>query len=173
MEFSQFNKDGFEKIVWPVNTEGFKFKKLSDYWNTNQKTIQVFGFFFVKSKNFGLQPIAIAKDCLVNLPTHKCDTIKEMLKNNEAVEAIKRGECSLFIRQYQSAYQKTCFDFNFVNTPLGEVRAANGAPSNTPTVTNNGCSPSAGGNSPSSSPSAVPNGGSLNEGNQQTQAPIF
>ena len=117
MNFTQFNNNNFEKIEWNVNTEGFTFKKLADFFKSGVKTIQVFGFFFVKSENFGLQPIAILKDCLLNLPTHKKDIISDMLKNADCVNAIKNGECSLKLREYKSKYNKTCYDFDFINTP--------------------------------------------------------
>lgn len=116
MNFTQFNKNTFEKIEWGVDTNGFVFKKIKDiYEDTN--VVQVFGFFFVKSENYGLQPVAILKDCLLNLPTHKRDIISEMLKNPDAVNAIKNGECSLTFRQYKSKYNKICYDFDFIDTP--------------------------------------------------------
>ena len=121
MNFTQFNKNTFEKIEWNVNTEGFTFRKLSDFYNQGTKTIQVFGFFFTKSENYGLQPVAITKDCLVNLPSHKKDVISEMLKNADCVNAIKNGECSLKLREYKSKYNKVCYDFDFVNTPKTET----------------------------------------------------
>ena len=117
MNFTQFNRNNFEKIEWNVNTKDFTFKKLSDFYNHGIKTIQVFGFFFTKSENYGLQPIAIAKDCLVNLPIHKRDVISEMLGNADCVNAIKNGECSLKLREYKSKYSKVCYDFDFVDTP--------------------------------------------------------
>lgn len=117
MDFTKCNKNNFEKIEWNVNTQGFTFKKLSDLYSQGTKAIQVFGFFFIKSENFGLQPIAITKDCLVNLPTHKKDIISDMLKNADCVNAIKNGECSLKIREYKSKYNKVCYDFDFINTP--------------------------------------------------------
>ena len=121
MNFTQFNKNTFEKIEWNVNTKDFTFRKLSDFYNQGIKTIQVFGFFFTKSENYGLQPIAITKNCLVNLPTHKKDVISEMLKNADCVNAIKNGECSLKLREYKSKYGKLCYDFDFVDTPKAET----------------------------------------------------
>lgn len=117
MNFTQYNKNTFEKIEWNVNTSGFTFRKLSDFYTRKGVTIQVFGFFFIKSENYGLQPVAITKDCLVILPTHKKDVISEMLKNADCVNAIKKGECSLKLRAYKSKYNKICYDFDFVDTP--------------------------------------------------------
>ena len=90
MDFTKLNKNTFEKIEWNIDTENFGFKKISDFYPTT-KTVTAFGFFFVKSENYGLQPVAILKDCLLNLPTHKRDIISEMLKNSDAVNAIKNG----------------------------------------------------------------------------------
>ena len=116
MNFTQFNKNTFEKIEWGVDTNGFVFKKIKDIYEENN-VAQVFGFFFVKSENYGLQPVAILKDCLLNLPTHKRDIISDMLKNVDCVNAIKNGECSLKLHEYKSKYGKTCYDFDFINTP--------------------------------------------------------
>lgn len=116
MNFTQFNNN-FEKIEWNVNTKDFTFKKLSDFYNQGITAIRVFGFFFVKSENYGLQPVAILKDCLLNLPTHKRDIISKMLKNPDAVNAIKNGECGLKLREYRSKYNKICYDFDFVDVP--------------------------------------------------------
>ena len=120
MNFTQFNKNTFEKIEWGVDTNGFVFKKIKDIYEVTN-VVQVFGFFFVKSENYGLQPVAILKDCLLNLPTHKRDIISEMLKNPDAVNAIKNGECSLTFRQYKSKYNKVCYDFDFIDTPKTET----------------------------------------------------
>ena len=117
MNFTQFNRNNFEKIEWNVNTEGFAFKKLADFYNSGIRMIQVFGFFFTKSDEYGLQPIAITKDCLLNLPVHKKDVVSDMLKNDECVSAIKNGECCLKLREYKSRYNKVCYDFDFINTP--------------------------------------------------------
>ena len=121
MDFTKLNKNTFEKIEWNVNTSGFTFKKLSDFYCQGTRTIQVFGFFFTKSENYGLQPIAIGSDCLINLPTHKKDIISDMLKDVDCVNAIKNGECSLKLREYKSKYNKTCYDFDFINTPATET----------------------------------------------------
>lgn len=128
MDFTKCNKNNFEKIEWNVNTSGFTFKKLSDLYSQGTRIIQVFGFFFIKSENFGLQPIAITKDCLVNLPTYKKDIISDMLKNADCVNAIKNGECSLKLREYKSKYNKTCYDFDFINTPSTITQATDEIP---------------------------------------------
>ena len=117
MDFTKCNKNQFEKIEWTKKTDGFSFKKIKDLYDEGVKKVQVFGFFFTKSENYGLQPNAILNDCILNLPTHQKDTISEMLKDKECVKAIDNGECTLSFREYQSKYNKTCYEISFENTP--------------------------------------------------------
>lgn len=116
MDFTKCNKNQFEKIVWSKKTDGFSFKKIKDLYEEGVKHVQVFGFFFTKSENYGLQPNAILNDCILNLPTHQKDNISEMLKDEECVKAIDNGECTLCFRKYHSKYNKTCYDISFENT---------------------------------------------------------
>lgn len=116
MDFTKCNKNQFEKIEWTKKTDGFSFKKIKDLYDEGVKRVQVFGFFFTKSENYGLQPNAILNDCILNLPTHQKDTISEMLKDKDCVKAIDNGECSLSFREYQSKYNKTCYEISFENT---------------------------------------------------------
>ena len=117
MDFTKCNKNQFEKIEWTKKTEGFSFKKIKDLYDEGITKVQVFGFFFTKSENYGLQPNAILNDCILNLPTHQKETISEMLRNRDCVKAIDNGECTIAFREYQSKYNKTCYDISFENTP--------------------------------------------------------
>ena len=47
----------------------------------------------------------------------------EMLKDKDCVKAIDNGECSLEFREYQSKYNKTCYEISFVDTPKTEETA--------------------------------------------------
>lgn len=120
MNFTKYNKNQFEKIEWTKKTDGFTFKKMSDFYNDGIKKIKVYGFFFTKSGKYGLQPVAICEDCLLNLPTHKKDIISEMLKDKEAITAINNGECIIKLREYESKYDKICYDFDFVDDTKSE-----------------------------------------------------
>ena len=115
MDFTRYNKSQFEKINWSKKTEGFNFKKLSDYYENGVKKVRVYGFFFTKSKDFGLQSVAIADDCLINLPKYVCETISEMLKDKEAVKSIDSGECAIEIDKYHSKFNKDCYSVKLVN----------------------------------------------------------
>ena len=116
MNFTKFNKNQFEKIEWRIDTKNFPFKKISDLYEEGITKQVCRGFFFSKSKDFGLQPNAILSDCLLNLPTHLKDVVSEVLKDKEAVESIKRGELTLVFRKYDSKYKKDCYTVEFANT---------------------------------------------------------
>ena len=116
MNFSNFNKNHYEKIDWKIDTKNFSFKKISDLYEEGIIKQVCRGFFFTKSKDFGIQPNAILSDCLLNLPKHLTDVISEVLKDKEAVEAIKRGELTLVFRKYDSKYKKDCYTVEFSNT---------------------------------------------------------
>lgn len=120
MDFTKCNKNQFDKIEWSKKTEGFSFKKIKDIYETTN-VVQVFGFFFTRSENFGLQPNAILNDCILNLPIYLKDTISEMLKDKEIVKAINMGECSLKFREYDSKYNKKCYAVDFINTVKTDV----------------------------------------------------
>lgn len=124
MDFTTKNKNNFKKREWNKNTEGYTFKKLSDIYKEGVKKIQVFGFFFTKSENYGLQPCAICDGFLLNLPTHQRDTISDMLQDDECYDAINNGECTLEIREYQSKYNKTCYEISYTNTQKTENKVS-------------------------------------------------
>jgi len=117
MDFTTKNTNNFKKREWNKKTDGYTFKKLGDLYKEGIRKVQVFGFFFTKSENYGLQPNAICDGYLLNLPTHQKDTISEMLKDDECYNAINNGECTLEIREYHSKYNKTCYEISYTNTP--------------------------------------------------------
>ncbi len=119
MDFSKFNKSQYDKIDWGKNTEGFSFKKISDLVSEGKNDVVCYGFFFTKSDNYGLSPVAILSDCLLNIPTHLREAVEEILKDTEAVSEIKAGKLSLHFRDYTSKRygNKKCWTVDFMSTP--------------------------------------------------------
>lgn len=117
MDFTTKNTNNFKRREWSKKTDGYTFKKLGDLYNKGVRKVQVFGFFFTKSENFGLQPNAICDGYLLNLPTHQRYTISEMLQDDDYYNAINNGECTLEIREYKSKYNNTCYEISYTNTP--------------------------------------------------------
>lgn len=116
MDFTTKNTNNYKKREWNKKTEGYTFKKLSDLYKDGVKKVQVFGFFFTKSENFGLQPNAICDGFLLNLPAHHNNTISRMLQDDECYNAINNGECTLEIREYKSKYNNICYEITYTNT---------------------------------------------------------
>ena len=133
MDFTTKNTNNFKKREWDKKTDGFTFRKLSDLYKKGIRKVQIFGFFFTKSEKFGLQPNAICNGYLLNLPTHQRDTISEMLQDDDCYNAINNGECTLEIREYQSKYNKTCYEISYTNTPK-ETLASDPAPAKQPDI---------------------------------------
>src|SRR5574344_601876 len=88
MDFTRKNTTNFKKREWNKKTEGYTFKKISDLYKEGVRKVQVFGFFFTKSENYGLQPNAICDGYFLNLPTHQKETISNMLQDDECYNAI-------------------------------------------------------------------------------------
>lgn len=116
MDFKQFNKKNFKTIDWGIDTKDLPFTKLVNY--QDGQIINVKGFFFIKDTfNGGLQLVLISANALINCPKHLVETIKELLKDDNAVDSIKNGECSVKVKHYKGkgiAKDKDLATFEFV-----------------------------------------------------------
>lgn len=114
---SKFNKVGFG-----IDTVNFEYIKLSNIFNSkkdggNDVVHPINGIFVHTSKNgLGDNPVIIDTDAkkLVNLPTHMTETVREILADSEAVEAIKNGKVGYTIYEYES-HGKKCYSISFVD----------------------------------------------------------
>lgn len=123
MDFKELNNQN--RIDWGVDSKNFHFKKIKDFFDEGITKVEIKGFFITKSKNFGLQPCAILKDCLLNLPTHKLDTVQEIMQNPDMVQGVKNGDCWVEFTQFQSKYKKICYSFNFIDKPAKTTEPGN------------------------------------------------
>lgn len=117
--FSKYNAGGYERVNWEYDTSGFKFFKLADMYAAGRKKLNCFGLFLTKG-NYGLQAVAIGDDCFYNLPSHKVETVKKMINDEDCVMAIKRGRLALSLRQYTNKTGKICFDCDFIDKGVEE-----------------------------------------------------
>lgn len=88
--------------LFDVETEGFKFLKLSKIYNkkTPDKVFNVRGL-QVFDTRYGESATVILDDCFVNLPSHMLQTIKAMLQDDELIEKINDGKIGFTIREYE------------------------------------------------------------------------
>ncbi len=97
---------------------GAPFESLKDLYSGEKgnNTYVVYGLYINKKSKFGDAPVAISEDFSINLPSHLCDTVTEMLKDKELVEAINAGKFGLEVYAYKpKGYKKTCYSVNWVD----------------------------------------------------------
>lgn len=112
MGLKNFNGNKFEKIEWNVKTEGFKFKKCSEMELNKEYTVH--GLFITKDRGYGYGPAAILDDCFLNLPTSMLDTVKNILKDEEAIAELKSGNAKIKITSFTSKkYNKIGYSVEF------------------------------------------------------------
>lgn len=113
MGLKNFNKkSNFESVEWNVNTEGFTFKKCSEM--ELGKEYPVHGVFITKDRGYGHGAAAILGDCFLNLPNSMLETVKEILKDDEAIAELKSGDAKLVITSFTSKkYNKVGYAVDF------------------------------------------------------------
>ena len=118
MAFSFASK--FNKTSFGIDTTEFKYVKLSDLYNSPDcgggDIIHSINGLFVHKSQLGDAPVCIDADAriLVNLPAHTTETIREILADSDAVQAIKDGKVGYVIYEYDS-HGKKCYGINFVD----------------------------------------------------------
>lgn len=110
----KYNKGG---VIFDINIEGFNFTSLKALFDKDPSIIYpIDGLYINKKSDFGDHPVAIvAKDgLLVDLPGHETETVKEIMKDEEVIEAIKAGKVGFSIHQYeQKKYKKVCYGIHW------------------------------------------------------------
>lgn len=99
-------------------TDGFVYKSLEDLYNSHgEETIFSLRAVFINTKSkYGDSPVAVTSDCFVNLPTHLLETVKEMLVDDEFINAVNDGKVGFTVYEYQSNHrQKPCYSVRFID----------------------------------------------------------
>lgn len=110
---SKFNKG----VNFEIDTKDFTFVKLSDlYAQDSKQTIKIDGLYINKGK-LETQPVFISADRkqLINIPSHLTDTAREILSDDEAVNAIKDGKVGFTIYEYSNKQGKKCYSIKFAD----------------------------------------------------------
>ena len=98
--------------------DGAPFKSLKELYNgeKGENKYIVRGLYINKKSKYGDAPVAISDDFSINLPSHLCDTVTEMLHDKELVEAINAGKFGLEVYMYvPSGYKNTCYSVKWVD----------------------------------------------------------
>lgn len=112
---STFNKTNFN-----IDTTDFQYVKLVDIYNSKKEggndVVHPINGLYVHKSSLGDSPVIIDEESkrLVNLPQFTGDTIREILANSDAVEAIKANKVGYTIYEYDS-HAKKCYGITFVD----------------------------------------------------------
>lgn len=112
---SKFNKTSFG-----IDTTDFTFVKLTDLFNSKQDgggdVVHPIDGVYVHKSQLGDSPVIIdaANKRLVNLPSFTGETIREILQDSDAIQAIKDDKVGYTIYEYES-HGKKCYNITFVD----------------------------------------------------------
>lgn len=95
------------------------FKSLKELYNgeNGKNTYRVYGVFLNRKGKFGDSPVAISEDFYINLPAFLCMDVKEMLCDNECIDAMNKGKIGFEIYRYtpKDFPNKECYSVRWVD----------------------------------------------------------
>lgn len=110
----------FNNTSFGIDTTGFPFVKLIDIYNDKEDgggdVVRPINGMYVHKSPLGDSPVIIDAENkrLVNLPQFMGDTVREILANSDAVDAIKANKVGFTIYEYES-HAKKCYGITFVD----------------------------------------------------------
>lgn len=110
----------FNKATFNIDTTGYEYKKLSEIYSDEKQggadVIHAFNGCYVHKSPLGDSPVVIdtGNKWLVNLPKHTAETLRDILNDSDAVEAVKAGKVGYTIYEYES-HAKKCYSIAFVD----------------------------------------------------------
>lgn len=111
------NKNNLFTFKTPID---FEYTTLDVLFNENgnpiDKVYPVKAMFLNRKSMYGTHPVIVTDRELVDLPKHLLDTVKDMIADEECVDAINNGKVGFQIYQYiDSKYKKTCYSVTWVD----------------------------------------------------------
>lgn len=114
---SKFNKTSF-----CIDTTDFPFVKLTDIYNSKKDggddVVHPINGLYVHKSPLGDSPVIIDAENkrLVNLPQFTGDTIREILADSEAVDAIKANKVGYTIYEYESHAKSAMVSHSWISS---------------------------------------------------------
>lgn len=98
------------------------YKKLEDIYDSpengdpSNNIYTVRGLFISTKGKFGDHPVIVTDTFFMDLPKHLTADVKEILNDNEAIDAINAGKCAVEVYKYESTkYNKQCYSINWID----------------------------------------------------------
>lgn len=112
---SKYNKGSVFNFSIPKD---FEYESLADLFNNNGKEMvyKVNALYINKKSKFGDSPIVATDNELVNLPKHMVDTVSDMMKDDELIEAVNKGKVGFTIYPYETKNTTgVCYSVSWVD----------------------------------------------------------
>lgn len=109
--------NSFNKVTFSIDVTDFEYCKLAALYNEKApQTVYHLDGMWVNKSPLGESPVFICAELgkLVNMPMHLTPTVKEILANPNAVNAIKNGKVGFTVYEYESHGRK-CYNVKFAD----------------------------------------------------------
>lgn len=101
-----------------IDTKDFKFYKLKEIYDVKNpdKEYDLKGVAIFNSGKYGDSAVAILNDCFVNLPSHMNEDVKEMLHDDDFINAVNSDKIAFTIRTYldDKHGKGTCYSVTWI-----------------------------------------------------------
>ena len=111
------NKYNKGNIIFDIDIKDYEF---IDGYNFIEKygrnAVKIDGLYINKKGLYNDHPVAIIKSekILLDLPSHMADTVKDILKDSESIDLIKKGLVGVKAHEYiDRKYHKNCVGFDW------------------------------------------------------------
>lgn len=91
--------------------DDFKYFNLADLYKVGgEKALFPVKAMYINTKSqYGDAPVIATDECLVNVPVHMLETIREMLNDQEAIDAINEDKLGFTVYPYSAKGRKGVF----------------------------------------------------------------
>lgn len=96
----------------------FEFTTLDELFTNNgvDRVYPVKALYINTKSKYGEHPVIVTDSALVDVPKHLVDTVKEMISDEECVDAINNSHVGFTIYSYiDKRYKRTCYSINWVD----------------------------------------------------------
>lgn len=106
--------------LFNVNTEGYEYKGLEELFKENGSDYEyaVRGIYINHKSQFGDAPVAICDGFFANLPQYLLDDAMDMMRDQEAIDAMNAGTFGFTIEPYEKEVgkkTKTCYGVHWID----------------------------------------------------------
>ena len=111
--------DLFTNKVAFITILNFPFYSLKNLYDSNKPdtVYRVLALFINDRGRYGDQPLALTPHYYVNLPVHLLDDVMKMIRDQEIVDQINKGQAGFKIRTYSNRNGGTSYSVEWVDLP--------------------------------------------------------